>query len=73
MSMETAHVAYSELIRFAELSSLASQIFLCEGPHDSMDVVAPFTGSVLGTVPVAREFSCDLTTCYYSAMKGFST
>jgi succinate-semialdehyde dehydrogenase/glutarate-semialdehyde dehydrogenase len=53
--METAHVATAEVIGFEILPDLTSQITLCEGSHDTMAVIAPFTGKVLGTIPVARD------------------
>jgi succinate-semialdehyde dehydrogenase/glutarate-semialdehyde dehydrogenase len=58
--METAHVATAEVVGFETLSDLTAQITLCDGPHDSIAVHAPFTGKVLGTIPVARDTDVEL-------------
>jgi succinate-semialdehyde dehydrogenase / glutarate-semialdehyde dehydrogenase len=65
--METASLASSNASAFqplhislAVLSTLTSEITLCEGTHDKMAVKAPFTGEVLATVPVARDADVGL-------------
>ena len=43
-----------ETASLAPFDSLASIVLLCDGPHDQMPVKAPFTGDVIGSIPVAR-------------------
>jgi len=42
------------------LGKLASQIALAEGPHERLEVRAPFTGEILGAIPAAREADVEL-------------
>lgn len=57
--METASLAPSNAnapqhVTPAMLSSLAAQISLAEGPHNEIAIRAPYTGTLLGTVPAGR-------------------
>ena len=65
--METASLASSRARTLTPLhlsldlfSTLTSGITLCEGAHDQMAPKAPFTGEVLGSVPVARDADVEV-------------
>jgi len=65
--METANVAPARVsslqpqhFSLTRLPALTSQITLCDGPHENMSPIAPFTGEVLGAVPLSRDADVDL-------------